>query len=105
MQYEFLRAQVQHVVDLLVSKRYDELVKITKGKRLSRKMIQRAIEEYGRELIRPPSTAYDTLDTVEVTDAQPQRWSIRCDLWTREEGRSDLSLELTVVREGDGFEI
>jgi hypothetical protein len=27
----------------------------------------------------------------------PPTWSVRCDLWTVEEGRSDLSLELTVV--------
>jgi hypothetical protein len=31
-----------------------------------------------------------------VRGSNPKRWSVRFDLWTADEGRSDLTLELTV---------
>ena len=36
---------------------------------------------------------------------KPPRWSVRMDLWTAEEGRSDLSLELTIIESGRGYTV
>jgi hypothetical protein len=33
---------------------------------------------------------------VEIDNAVPEAWSVYLDLWTAEEGRSDLTLELTL---------
>ncbi len=49
----------------------------------------------------PSEASLQKLDVVEVKGAVPRRWGVRVDLWTAEEGRSDLTLELTLV-EGDG---
>jgi hypothetical protein len=36
-----------------------------------------------------------------VTNATEPTWSVRFDLWTVEEGRSDLSIEMTLIDRGD----
>ena len=58
------------------------------------------VSAYGGRLILPPADAFDNLDVVEVEGTQPREWSVNVGLWTAEEGRSDLTLELT-LREGE----
>lgn len=91
---------VKRIVELLVDGRYGDLETVTSGVRLSAQEIRAAVEDYGRTLVVPSAQAYDLLDAIEVREALPRRWSVTMPLWTREEGRSDLSLELTVVAEG-----
>ena len=43
------------------------------------------------------------MDVIEVKNAQPRRWSIAMPLWTQEEGRSDLTLEITVIEQQNDF--
>ena len=38
-------------------------------------------------------------------DADPPAWSVVMTLWTEEEGRSDLSIVLTVTQLEDGFDV
>jgi len=45
----------------------------------------------------PPVLTLDQLDVIEIDGSDPMAWSVRVDLWTREEGRSDLSLECTLI--------
>ena len=51
----------------------------------------------------PPPDALTNLDVIEVEDSVPKQWSVRADLWTKEEGRSDLTLELTLLSDGGGL--
>ena len=74
---------------------------ITGGQRLDSAAIEGATRDYGRTLVMPPHTAFDELDVVPVTNLPPPRWSTRMNLWTAEEGRSDLSIELMLI-EADG---
>jgi hypothetical protein len=64
-----------------------------------------AIADYGRHLVSPPDSAFGFMDVVETLNVQPPRWSVVMPLWTQEEGRSDLSLELTIIREDDSFRV
>ena len=64
--------------------------------RLSTQDLSRVIREYGRTPAPPPGDAYADLDAVPIRGASPPAWSVRAPLWTVEEGRSDLTLELTV---------
>jgi hypothetical protein len=59
--------------------------------------IESAIKEYGRVIIPPPQGAYSDLDAVVVKGASQPTWSVRAPLWTKEEGRSDLTLEMTIT--------
>lgn len=95
-----IKDTVRNLVQLLVSGEYDTLEQETKGIRLSAEQIQQALKEYGRHLRMPPEETFNSLDVLEVTGSMPRTWSVRCDLWTHEEGRSDLSLELTLIDEG-----
>jgi hypothetical protein len=99
------RVPVRQIVELLVTGRYDQIAKITNEQRLDAESIKKAISDYGRKLIMPPSEAYEHLDVIQVHNALPPRWSVRVNLWTAEEGRSDLSLELTLVQTGEDFAI
>jgi len=102
---EQLRQPVREVIELLVTRRYAELEALTKGVRLSANEIGKAISDYGRQLIMPPDDAFRFLDATEVQGAQPPRWSATMPLWTSEDGRSDLSLELTLIRVQKTFDI
>lgn len=98
-----LQDSIRRIVEALVAKDYAEAVRITRGIRLPEEQIREAIQDYGRTLVMPPDGAFDTLDVVEVTGATPRQWSVRMNLWTEEEGRSDLSIEVTLTEADDGF--
>lgn len=64
-----------------------------------------AVEEYGRNLVTPPDEAFIELDCMPVRDTNPPEYGLRFDLWTAEEGRSDLTLEFTIRGRDDAYEI
>ena len=94
-----LKATVQRVVSLLARGEYEALERLTNGERLTAAEIREGVRDYGGSLVLPPDEAFDNLDVVEIEGEQPRAWGVRVDLWTAEEGRSDLTLELT-LREG-----
>jgi hypothetical protein len=100
-----LKDVVREVIEHLVSRRYAELEAMTNGVRLKASDIDRAVAEYGRDLVPPPENAYELLDIVEVRGFSNTKWSVVIPLWTREEGRSDLSVELTLIRCGEKFAV
>jgi hypothetical protein len=102
---ERLKEPVRRVLELLTHAKYAELETLTQGVRLSAGEMAKAIAEYGRTLATPPEDAFALMDVIEVRNATPRRWSITMPLWTREEGRSDLTIELTVVEGKTGFGI
>jgi hypothetical protein len=92
---------IRRVVSLLVSGDYRTIEKLTAATRLDAEVISRAIYEYGHTLVVPPDSAFENLDVIEVHESTPKRWSVRVNLWTEEEGCSDLSLELTLIESKD----
>lgn len=94
---EQLESLVRQVVDLLVCREYSKLETLTRGVRLGAADMANAIGHYGRTLVSPPKDAFESTDVIEVRSVQPRRWSPRVPLWTQEERRSDLSVELTLI--------
>lgn len=94
---ERIISAVKQVLALLVNEQYDEMQSLSRGVRLSAQEMRGAIDQYGRHLIMGPAEQLQEMDVVEVRMATPKRWSIQVPLWTREEGRSDLTLELTLI--------
>jgi hypothetical protein len=78
------------------------LEQLTAGERLSAGELAQAVREYPGTLQAPPSWEAVPLDVVPVTAANLPTWSVVVPLWTIEEGRSDLSLELTVQQRPEG---
>lgn len=102
---EQLKDPVRKVIELLVSRQYAKVEAITGGIRLKAPEIAGAIAEYGRKLIPVPEQGLDLMDVVRVHGALPPKWTARIPLWTEEEGRSDLSVELTLIKDGQDFKI
>ena len=97
-----VKATVVQLLLWLVAGDFASIERTTLGVRLSAADLRQAVVGYGRTLIMPPASALDQLDVIEVDGSDPRAWSVRVDLWTAEEGRSDLSLECTLVdRAGD----
>lgn len=92
-----LKATVKRIVELLVAGDYQQVANITNQQRLDSRSIDEAITTYGCVLVSPPDQTYDELDIIAVTSSSRPCWSVRMNLWTAEEGRSDLTVELTVT--------
>jgi hypothetical protein len=60
-----------------------------------------AVEEYGRTVVAPPAD-YHFLRACELRARAVPTWHVEADLWTEEEGRSDLTLEMTIEFESSG---
>jgi len=88
---------------MLVERDYTGLERLCGGVRLTADAIALAVEDCGRTLCQLPDDRWPDLDVVEVTGAIPARFSVRVDLWTVEEGRSDLSLELTLIDQDEAL--
>ena len=100
-----LEQPVRQVLSLLAKRQYAELESLTEGVRLKATDIANVVADYGRTIIVPPDDAYQLMDVVEVTATLPPRWSITMPIWSKEEGRSDLSVELTVIEDGRSYRI
>lgn len=87
---------IQILVNHLIRGDYDEAERLTQGKIFSASEIETAIADYGRRLVSPPPTSTPR-SVVEVQGSAPTQWSVYVDLWTAEEGRSDLTLEITLT--------
>jgi hypothetical protein len=93
---------------MLARGEYDALERLSGGARLSAIDLDRAVREYARTLTVPPPGREPPLDVVEIRDARPRAWSVNVPMWSHEEGRSDLTLQLTVIdvpRQGYRVEI
>jgi hypothetical protein len=91
---------VMDVVAHLAGGRFSELERLSNGIRLSRGEMQEAVASYGRHLLEFPRDATDKIDYIVCVGSKPLRWSVVVPLFTREEGLSDLSLELALVEDG-----
>jgi hypothetical protein len=94
-------ATMRHIDSLLHARDYSELERLSKGRRLSADLIRSAIEEYPEELSIRPEYKMDHFDIVSIRDRAPVEWSVYLDLWRKAGGRSDLTVELTLI-ESDG---
>jgi hypothetical protein len=98
-------AVASKVIALLVDKKYAEVALLTKGIRLSTADLERAISTYGRTLIPIPNDGYRLMEVTAVAPSSPPCWHVALPLWTKEEGRSDLTLEMTFRKDEVEIEI
>jgi hypothetical protein len=92
------------VLGLLVDGEYEVLDAMTNGKALSAAEMREAVESYGRTLVLPPDGNLPAdLDVFEVAGSLPRRLAVVMPLTTKEEGRSDLSVELTLTEAMPGL--
>lgn len=88
---------VRTTVGLLTAMHYDTLERMTRRKRLTAGMMRDAVERYGRTLVRPPDAAYQDLSGLAGERHGKRVYQVVFPLWTKEEGQSDLELDLVIV--------
>ena len=91
-----IRSIVIDLLVLLADGDYDSIMERCPTSRLAGAGLRTAICEYGRKVIAPPAD-YGYIEMGEVEATAIPTWWVVAALWTEEEGRSDLSLELTVA--------
>ena len=101
MSEDDLQTVVQSLATKLAGGDFEGVVGECSTSRLSSDDIRLVISDYGKTFIAPPADAYRDLDAVPVRDAEEPTWSVRAPLWSKEEGRSDLELQLTISQRGD----
>jgi len=94
MDRAILHKTIYRVVQAMVEGKYEEL----ESARVQATDIRRVVEAYGRCLSMPPVDAFGSLlNVIEITGTQPSQWYAGVNLWTLEDGWSDLTLELTLT--------
>jgi hypothetical protein len=98
------REPITDLVEALARGDFASLERDGRAGRLGGEGLRRSISEYGRTLTDLPDEAYDLAEAGAVT-ARPGEWWIVIPMWTTEEGRSDLSLELAALPTSDGHRV
>jgi hypothetical protein len=94
-------SDVQRVVALLIRQEYAKLAGL-EGSRVSAEELEQVVRDYSRRLVMPPRDRQPPLGVVRIQDSEPVRWSVDVPLWSGPEGRSDLTLQLTVTEQPGG---
>ncbi|KYF59259.1 hypothetical protein BE08_26980 [Sorangium cellulosum] len=95
-----LRSEISRLIADLSAGRYAEIAADGRTGRLSAEELRTAVEQYGRTLLLLPDGAWDSVDECPQVDA-PNTVAVDVPLWTKEEGRSDLTLSLTATKQAD----
>ena len=93
-----IEVTARHLHELLAGRRYSEMELLSGGRRLTADQIANSIRDYGCSVVSPPEDMQ--LDVVKVETAQDM-WSVNVPVFTAEEGRSDLTLEVTMTKTGE----
>lgn len=93
------------LVTKLAHGEYEEVVAACSVTRLSADDLREVISEYGKTFIVPPTGRYEGFDAFCLRSFDSPTWSVRAPLWSEEEGRSDLELQLTIHQEGERLAI
>ena len=102
MSTDQIKSIVSRITGLMVAGDYEGVVRLCKRSRLQGAAMATTVQEYGRTLAELPPQSLDRLDVVAVKEAAMPTYSVRVPLWTKEEGQSDLTMELTITIEANG---
>lgn len=95
---EFVRPLIAALVRDLAAGNYGDVERDGRAGHLTAEDLRRLIVDYGETLIPLPDDAFDVGgDAYLLEGSDPPEWAIDQDLWTKEQGRSDLTLQLDVT--------
>lgn len=96
-----VRAIVADLLVLLADGDYESIMERCGYSLLNGDDLRAAIADYGRKIVAPPAD-YRFLRACELKARAVPTWHVEADLWAEEEGRSDLTLEMTIEFEASG---
>ncbi len=89
-------SSIRRTIGLLVDREYQTLETMTQGYHLRSQEMDHAIRTYGRTLVEPEEDRFSDMYVYDISEQDERAFSIEIPLQTREEGRSDLELHLTL---------
>ena len=95
------REPIRDLVHQLVTGNFDLLQSDGRAGRVTAEQLAQGITEYGRTLVDLPEAAWDLAVCYQI-DGKPGVFAVDLPLWTREEGRSDLTLQFMLMVTADG---
>lgn len=90
--------ELNKIIIMLVNKEYKKLTEIINCQDLKPNDISNIIEDFGETLIAP---SLEELEQLNIIDIDDNEWAVDFDLWTKESGKSDLTIQLTVKKNID----
>jgi hypothetical protein len=78
---------------------------MTRGVRATAEELRVRMDEFGGHAVHavPPDSEWAALEPIEVEGSQPRAWLVDIDLWNVDGRRSDLTLSMEVVEDGDAL--
>jgi hypothetical protein len=100
---DFARPLIAALVRDLAAGEYETLERDGRAGRLTANELRQAVDGYPATLIPLPDDAFDVAgDAYVIAGSDPPEWAIDQDMWTTEEGQSDLTLQVDVrFRDGE----
>jgi hypothetical protein len=95
---------IRALVEVLVEGHFDQLERDGRSGRLSSHELKKALKAYGRTIVTLPDEACDFVDVYPIK-GEKATWAVDVPLWTAEEGRSDLTLSLTISESQNGVRL
>lgn len=100
------RPLIAALVRELAAGNYGDLERDGRAGRLTAEDLRRVIADYGATLIPLPDDAFEVGgNAYPIEGSDPPEWAIDQHLWTKEEGRSDLTLQVDVKFAGTEYRL
>ena len=96
-----IRSIVIDLLVLLADGDYESIMERCGSSGMTSEELRSAVRDNGRKVIAPPAD-YACINTYEREATAVPTWAVEADLWTEEEGRSDLTLSVTIAFEPSG---
>jgi hypothetical protein len=94
---------IRTIVDCLAVEDYEGALETAPTTRMSAQNLADSIKDYGARIVPIPEHGLRQLEMTRVETAEISTWHVSVPIWTVEEGRSDLTLELWVKHLGHGL--
>ena len=90
-------AIIKETIDDLVNRQFSKLERDGRIGRLTPSQLEEAIARYGRTLVEFPIESLQNSHVYPIESMQNNSWNVEVELWTVEEGLSDLTLSFTLT--------
>ncbi len=97
------RQALRDAVHQLIVGNYQALCRDGRAGRLTADELHDAVTGYPATLVEIPDEAFELPEPIEYSDGSG--WSLDLDLWTAEEGRSDLTLSVSIQERPEGIRL
>ena len=92
-----VKKALEDVVGLLVRGEWQALADLTDDGVTPDQLRERVLS-YPATFVMPPPEAYDDVHVYEFGSGSPQVYAVEMDLWSEEEGRSDLQIQIEITQ-------